>query len=375
MKQYMLTPGPTMVPPEVLAASATPIIHHRSPDFTPIAKEVNEGLKYVFQTENPVLTFAASGTGAMESAIVNTCSPGDKVISIQGGKFGERWTELAEAYGLEPVVIDLPWGTAVTPEQVKTALKENPDAKAVYMTLCETSTGVIFDVKAIGEIVAQTDAILVVDAVSGLGAEKFYADEFKVDITVTGSQKALMLPPGLAFASVSEKARELIPNAQCPKYYFSYEKALKSFEKNSSPFTPAVSLLLGLQESLRMIKEEGLENIWNRHKRLAHATREGVKAIGLEIFSQAPSNVVTAIKVPESIDGAKIPLILRDEYGVTIAGGQEALKGKIIRIATLGYADTFDVITVIGALELALKQLGHSFEFGKGVATALRHLG
>lgn len=372
-KKYILTPGPTMVPPEVLAASAKTIIHHRSPDYTPINQRVNEGLKYVFQTKNPVITFSSSGTGAMEGAVTNVCSPGDKVITVQGGKFGERWTELAKAFGVEPIVIDVVWGEAVKPAVIEEALKNNPDVKAVYVTLCETSTGALTDVKSIGEIVAKTNAILVVDAVSGLGAEEFYTDDYKADIVVTGSQKALMLPPGLAFASISEKAQNLMKDAKCPKYYFSYAKALKAYAKDDTAFTPAVNLTFALEEALKMIKAEGIENVWARHKRLALATREGVKAMNLEIFTKDPSNVVTAISVPEEYC-SKVTKILRDKHGITITGGQDALKGKIIRIATLGYAGTFDVLTVIGALELTLKELGHNFTLGAGVSKTLEYL-
>jgi len=373
-KRHLFTPGPVDVPPEVLAAMAEPMIHHRSPDFQPYFAEANEGLKYVFQTQNPVLMFAGSGTAAMEAAVANTLSPGDRAITVEGGKFGQRWTELCRAYGVEPIVIEIEWGKAVEPDRVMETLKANPDAKAVFLTLTETSTGVLTDIETICRAVAETDAISVVDAVSALAAERCLTDEWKIDIVVAGSQKALMLPPGMAFASLSPKALELVKSSKCPKYYLSFDKTLKSLAKDTTPFTPAVSHIRALTVATRMIRDEGIENVWARHARLGGAIRSAVGAIGLEIFSERPSNVVTAVRVPEGVEGAKIPKILRDKHGVTIAGGQEHLKGKIFRIATLGWANDLDVITVIGALELTLAELGYSFEHGAGLAAAVRAL-
>jgi aspartate aminotransferase-like enzyme len=373
-KRYLLTPGPTMVPPEVLLAGAKTMVHHRAPDFDPLFVKVSESLKYLFRTKNPVVTFASSGTGAMEAAVVSTLSPGDTAITVEGGKFGERWTELCKAYGAQPIVIKVEWGTAVQPEEIEKALRENPGAKAVFISHCETSTGALTDIKAIGAVVARTDALCIVDAVSSLGAEEVQTDEWHLDIVVTGSQKAVMLPPGLAFASVSEKARERLASAKCGKYYFSIQKYLKNLEQKTVPFTPAVSMIFQLEEALRMIQEEGLENVWARHRRLASATRAGIKSLGLELFARQPANVVTAVKVPEGIDGGKIVKILRDEHGITIAGGQEHLKGKIFRIAELGYADTFDVTTIISAIELTLKKLGFAVTLGAGVKAALEVL-
>lgn len=373
-KHLMLTPGPTMVPPEVLAAGARPLVHHRSPDYEPIFLKVSEDLKYVFQTKNPVVMFASSGTGAMEAAVSSTLSPGDVAITVEGGKFGERWTEICTAYGVKAIPIKIEWGTAVSPEQIEEALKAHPEAKAVFVTHCETSTGVLTDIKAIAEVVNKTEAIIVVDAVSSLGAEELRTDDWNLDIVVTGSQKALMMPPGMAFLSVSPKARKLMETSKCPSYYFSVPKYLKSLEKKTTPYTPAVSMTMALEQALEMIKSEGLEQVWARHKRLATATRTAVKALGLELFSRQPANVVTAVKVPEGIDGGKIVKTLRDEYGITIAGGQEHLKGKIFRIATLGYADTFDVTSAISALEMVLLKLGCKFELGTGVKSAIEVL-
>ena len=371
-KRLLLTPGPTMVPPEVAAAEAQPIIHHRAPEFDPIFMRVQEGLQYVFQTKNPVVILASSGTGAMECALTGVCSPGDKVICIEGGKFGERWGEIAKAFGMNPIREAVEWGTSVQPDRIKELLEENPDAKAVCITHCETSTGVLTDVKAIADVVSKTDALLLVDAVSSLGAEELRMDEWKVDMVVTGSQKALMLPPGLAFVALSQRAIERSQKATCASYYFSLKKYLKNLEKKTTPYTPAISLILALEKSLEMIKKEGLENIWARHAKLSSAIQAGVQALGLKIYSQVASHVVTPIWVPEGIEGKAIPKKLRDKYGVTIAGGQAQLEGKIIRIATLGYATLFDATTGICALEIVLKELGYKFEEGAGIRAALK---
>ncbi len=370
-KHLMLTPGPTMVPPDVLAAGAQPLVHHRSPDYEPIFLNASEDLKYVFQTQNPVVMFASSGTGAMEATVASTLSPGDVAITVEGGKFGERWTELCKVYGISAHVLKIEWGNAVTPEQIEQALKDVPDAKAVFLTHCETSTGVLTDIKTIAAVVNKTAAINVVDAVSSCGAEELKTDEWGLDIVVTGSQKALMMPPGLAFLSVSTKARALMEKSTCPKYYFNILKYLKELDKKTTPFTPAVSMTMALEKSLSLIKKEGIENVWARHRRLAEATRAAVKALGLELLSDQPSNVVTAVKAPEGIKSGEIVKMLRDKYAITIADGQGHLKGKIFRIATLGYADIFDVITAVAALEMTLLNLGMSFESGQGVKAAL----
>jgi aspartate aminotransferase-like enzyme len=373
-KHHLFTPGPVAVPPEVLAAMAEPMIHHRSPDFTPYFKKACDGLKYVFQTESPVVMFAGSGTAAMEASVCNLLSPGDKAITVQGGKFGERWTEICQAFGIDAIVLDVEWGTAVAPERVLDTLKKNPDVKAVYLTLTETSTGVLTDVETICKAVAETDAVSIVDTVSALAAERCLTDEWKIDVVVAGSQKALMLPPGMGYCSVSTKAQALINDSTCPKYFLSLAKALKSLEKDDTAFTPPVSHIRALGVATDMIRNEGIENVWARHARLGNAIREAVKAMGLEMFSKNPSNVVTAVNAPEGVDGAQIPKILRDKHGVTIAGGQAQLKGKIFRIATLGWANDLDVVTVIGALDLTLAELGHKFERGAGLAAALRAL-
>jgi serine---pyruvate transaminase len=369
-KRYIMTPGPVDVPPQVLLAMAQPIIHHRSPDYTPIFKEVNEGLKYVYQTKNPVLSFASSGSGAMESAVVNLLSPGDKMLSVQGGKFGERWADIGRAYGLNPIVIDVTWGEAVDPKIIEKHLKENPDIKAVYVTLCESSTGVLTDVKAIAEIVSKTNAVLVVDAISGLLTTPLKTDEWGIDVVVAGSQKALMCPPGMAFTSFSEKAWKLVEVSKLPKFYFSWKSAKKNLDKDTTTFTPAITTTFGLQAALKMIKEEGIENVWARHERLAKAMRTGVQALGLELYAKTPAPTLTAIKVPEGVDGKAWPKTLRDKFGVTVAGGQGDVTGKIIRVAQMGYASTFDVVLALSAIELSLTELGYKVELGKGIKAA-----
>ncbi|MGD2278696.1 MAG: alanine--glyoxylate aminotransferase family protein [Candidatus Omnitrophota bacterium] len=371
MRKYrLLSPGPTPVPEKALLRMADTIIHHRTPQFQAVLKSVNEKLKKVFRTKNPVLIFSSSGSGAMEASVVNFLAKGDKALVVKGGKFGERFGEICKAYGIETVDYDVTWGEAADPKTVERLLKENPGVKAVYSTLCETSTGVTNDIKEIAGVVSKTDAILVVDAVSGLSADELKPDEWGVDAVVVGSQKGLMLPPGLGFMSVSEKARKLAEKSDLPKYYFGLKDALKAYEKNDTPWTPAVSLIMGLDSVLDMLLEEGIDSVLARHARLAHATREAVKALGLELFSKRPSNAVTSVKVPESVDGAALVKKMRDEQGVTIAGGQASLKGKIFRIAHLGYMDEYDTIAAIAGVEIVLKQLGYNVELGKGVGKA-----
>lgn len=371
-KNYIYAPGPVSVPPQVLAATAKPIIHHRSADFDPLFTKINEDLKYVFQTKNPVLTFASSGTGALEAAIVSTASPGDRVISIEGGKFGERWGEIAQAYGYNANRITIDWDKAVDPNIIADELKKFPETKAVYVVLSETSSGTLNDIKAVAEVTRNTDTVLIVDAVSGLAADELRSDEWGIDIVGTGSQKALMLPPGLGFVSVSEKARAAVAKSTTPKFYFSLAKALKEYDKNTTPFTPAVSLLFGAEVALEMIKQEGIEKVWSRHARQAEAARRAMKAIKCELYSKNPCNTVTAVLAPEGIEGGKINKGLK-EAGFTIAGGQGHLKGKIFRFATLGFYNEFDTITIIQAVEMVLAKLGHKFDRGAGINAATEY--
>ncbi len=365
-----MAPGPTAVPESVLLEAAKPIIHHRTPDFSQILRSVSDDLKKIFKTRNPVYILAASGTGAMEFALVNTCSDGDRVLVVVGGKFGGRWLQIAKAYGLDIVVYEVEWGSAPIPEKIAEYLEEHRDIKAVFTTLFETSTGTVYDIEKIAKYVRHSDAILVVDAVSGMAACDLQMDNWGVDIVVASSQKAFMLPPGLSFVAFSEKAFSLVERSNLPSYYFSASGYKDAYFSNTTPFTPAVSLVVQLKESLSMILEEGIDNVISRHALLASATRAAVKGMGLELFSSNPGNVCTAVKVPEGIDGEKLLSRMRDKYKVTISGGQGKLKGKILRIAHLGYAYAFDVIVAISALEMALKDEGYPVELGSGVRAA-----
>ncbi len=372
LKSYLLAPGPTPVPPQALLAMAQPIVHHRSPQFKPILEEVKEDLQYVFQTKNDVLILASTGTGGMEGAVTNTLSSGDKAIVVRAGKFGERWAEICEAYGVEPINIDIEWGRCVTPEQIKAALEKHPEAKAVFIQAHETSTGVKFPLKEIGEIVKDKEGtILVVDAISAMGAMEIKTDAWHLDVVVAGSQKALMLPPGLAFVSLSEKAWRFVERSNLPKYYFNFAKERKSLAKNQTAFTAAVSLIIGLRETLRQIKEIGLENIIAHNQRLSEAVKAAVKAMGLKIFTkEGLSEVVTAVEAPHGIDAQEITKIMREDYGITIAGGQAQLKGKIFRISHMGYVDEHEIIMVIAALERTLIKLRYNLTPGVGLKVA-----
>ncbi|MFA5096201.1 MAG: alanine--glyoxylate aminotransferase family protein [Candidatus Omnitrophota bacterium] len=370
-KNYLLTPGPTPLPPQVMEAMARPIIHHRTPQFQVFLKEAEEGLKYIFQTANDVFILASSGTGAMEAAVINTLSPGDSALVVQGGKFGERWTEICRAYGINAETIDVEWGKAVNPLEIEKKLKADPKIKAVFTTQCETSTGAANDISAIGKVVKGTSAILVVDAISSLGALDLKTDEWACDIVVSGSQKGLMLPPGLGFISVSPKAAKLIESTKSPRYYFDLRKAKKALDKNDTAFTPAITLVIALIEALKMMRQDGLEVIFNRHRKMAEAVKAAMRALGLELFApSAASDVVTSVKAPQGIDGEKLVKTMRDTYGVTIAGGQAELKGKIFRIAHMGFIEEFDIITGISCLEKVLAQMGHKFQMGAGVRAA-----
>ena len=375
-KQYLLAPGPTPVPPEVLLAMASPIIHHRAPVYEKVLREVRDGLKYLFQTKNEVLIFASSGTGAMEGSVTNTLCAGDKVIVVEGGKFGERWANICQAYGVKVRVFPVEWGQAIDPALIGQALQEDPAVKAVFLQATETSTGVLYPVKEIAAIVSRyPGTIMVVDAISHLGAVELPMDEWKLDIVVAGSQKALMLPPGLAFAALSDKAWELVGKSTLPKFYFDFQKELKNIKQNQSAYTPAVSLVIGLAESLRKIRTEGLENVFARHARLAKATREAMLALGLKLYAAtAYSNAVTAVVAPPGVDGQKVVKVLREKHNLTIAGGQDRAKGKIFRIAHLGFVDKFDVLMGVAAVEMTLQELGYAVEMGKGVRAAMEVL-
>jgi aspartate aminotransferase-like enzyme len=373
LKYYLMAPGPTPVLTQALSKMSEPLIHHRTPLFEEVMASVREGLKYLFQTEQEVLILSCSGTGSMEGAVSNFMCRGDKAICVRGGKFGERWSEICTVYGVEPLNIDVQWGEAVDPAIIADMLQKDSSIKGVFIQASETSTAVAHPIKEIAEIVKKyDDTIFVVDGISAVGVFPLPMDEWGIDILLTGSQKSLMLPPGLAFAAVSEKAWKFYEKSDLPKYYFDLGKQLKKQNENQSTFTPAVTLVIGLKEVLDHIRAEGLDNIFERHDRLARATREAVKAMGLELLAKnSPSSAVTAIKSPEGINGGDVVKLLRNKHNITIAGGQAQLKGKIFRIAHLGYVDIYDVIIGISALEMALSELGYKFQLGKGVAAAL----
>jgi aspartate aminotransferase-like enzyme len=369
-KYYLLSPGPTPLPDDVLSVAAEPIIHHRTPEFSALFMEVSEGLKYVFATKEEVYIFTSSGTGAMEGAVVNTLSPGDKIIVINGGKFGERWGNIGKAYGLQVKEIVLEWGRDFTKEQLEAELKANPEIKAVFSSLSETSSGAIFDIKGYAEVVAKTPAILVVDGISGLGTMPCPMDEWKVDIIVSGSQKSFMIPPGLAYLAFSQKAWKMAETSKLPKFYFDIKKAKKNLADKTTPWTPAISLIVQQKKALERIKALGLENLFEHYRILADATRAGVKALGLELMAKKPGNILTAVKVPAGLDGKALVKTMQGKYMAYIAGGQDPYKGKIFRIAHLGYMGGFDIITALSALEMTLTDLNYSFEKGSAVRAA-----
>lgn len=371
-KTYLLAPGPTPVPEKVNLEMAAPMIHHRTPQFSQIFGEAAEDAKYLFQTKQDVMIHASTGTGGMEACITNLFSPGDKVLVINGGKFGERWGKISETYGLKPIWLNVEWGRAVDPADVKAALDKDPEIRGVLVQASETSTTVAHPIEEISKLTrGRDDLLLVVDGITAVGVYPLPMDDWGIDALVTGSQKALQLPPGLALVALSEKAWKAAETAKCPHFYFDLKKERKNLADKTSAYTPAVSLVIGLREVLKSIKEEGLENVHKRHNRLARATRAATKALGLKpIAPDSPADSATGVFVPDGVDGGKLVKTLRDEFGVTLAGGQDQWKGKIVRIAHLGYVDTFDTIVAISALEMALKKFGAKVEFGKGVAAA-----
>jgi serine---pyruvate transaminase len=371
-KRYLVTPGPTPVPPEVLAATARPMIHHRSPDFRGVLARVIERLRTVFRTENEVLLLTAAGTAAMESAVSNVCSPGDPVLVVSHGYFGERWAAIAEAYGCDVDHLRCEWGEAPTADDVSSRLADH-EARVVYLTHSETSTGVVADVQSIAERIAGSGALIAVDAISSLAAVPLETDAWGLDVVLTSSHKALMSPPGLAFAAVSPAALETSPAATAPRFYLDWERMRTAQEKGENPFSPAISLVVGLDVALGMLLEEGIAAAHERHVRLGRACRAGVKAMGLDLFSpdEDRAAVVTAIHMPPEVDGSAIVLSMRERSGVTIIGGQGQLRGKIVRIGHIGYVDVHDVTTALSALEQALVEAGADVDRGAAVPAAL----
>ena len=366
-QNILLTPGPTPVPPEVLEVMSRPIFHHRTPQFKAVLKQLFDGLKYAFQTKQDVYTLCASGTGGMEASIVNFFSPGDHVIAVNSGKFGERWVKLAQAFGLKVDTITVEWGKAVDPNEIKKLLEApaGKDIKGVFTTLCETSTAVLTDIKAIAQITKNHQALLVVDAISALGGEDCKMDEWGIDVVITGSQKALMIPPGLAFIAASQKAWNQAKESKFSKFYLDLKKYQKSFLEEDVPFTPAITLVLAQVEALRQFKEDGYDKVIARTKKLAEATRKAAQIMGLKVYAKDPSNVLTAIELPSSVDGSKLVKLMRDELGVTLAGGQDQLKGKIVRIAHMGYIRAKDLAVGFEVFGDALARQGYQCDFKK----------
>ncbi len=371
-KLRLMTPGPTAVPAEALLEMAKPQEHHRTPEFRAMFKEVTEGLQVVFQTQGDVLTVTGSGTAAMESAIVGTCPPDRKALVAQGGKFGERWAKVCESYGIGHVTYDIEWGHGAKPEVIASYLNGDSSIGTVIITHSETSTAAVSDLEGIAKVVRQRgdDVLLVVDGITSVGTLPVKTDAWGVDVIVTGSQKAFMLPPGLGFLAVSERAWKRVDSFAshslylCPK---AYRKSLANFD---TPYTPNNAMIRGLAVTLGMILEEGIENVWARSALMARATRQAAEALGLEVFAKDPSDSVTALVVPDGIDEAALRKLIKQTYGFHLAGGQGHLKGKVIRISHMGYVDIVDTLGTIAALELVLAEMGHPVELGRGVSAA-----
>jgi aspartate aminotransferase-like enzyme len=370
-KYYLMAPGPTPVPQNVLLAMAQPMIHHRTPEYLALFTEVRAGLQRLFQTGQEVIPFASSGTGAMEAAVVNTLSPGDTALVLRAGKFGERWEEICRAYGVRVVALEAPFGETVPAERFAEALARHPEARAVLVQHSESSTGVLHDVQGIAAVTRRSPALLVVDAVSSLGIADLPMDAWGVDLVVAGSQKGLMLPPGLSFCALSERAWERVGEARLPRYYFDLAAERKSLARGEPHFTPAVSIMLGLREVLRMLEAEGLREVLRRHERLARATRAGVEALGLALFCRAtPSPALTPVRAPAGLDSERIVAAYSASHNITIAGGQGEMRGQLFRLGHMGYVGDFDVLTALAALEQVLHELGYPVDFGAAVRAA-----
>jgi aspartate aminotransferase-like enzyme len=373
-KYRLMSPGPTPIPPEVSAVGALPIIHHRTPEFGEVFTRVNENLKKVFLTENEVFTYAASGTGAFEGAIQNLFSPGDKVLVVNNGNFGNRWVKMSRAFGLEVTELEYDWGVKADNDEVGEALASDPEIKSAMCVLSETSTGTVNDIEGFAR--ATGGVISIVDAVSGLGACPLRTDEWGVDVVVAGSQKALMAPPGLGFVSVSERAMRAHEGAGMPRYYFDWTAAKKAYAKDppQTAWTPAVSVIVQLDVALQQLLEEGIENVFERHVLLGRAARGGIKGMGLKLFGpdEDMNSAVTAAYVPDGVDGKQLVRLMFREHGIQVAGGQGPMEGRIFRIGHCGYFDAYDIIATIAAAELALESLDYPVELGRGVGAAQR---
>lgn len=370
IKHYLLSPGPTPIPNEVALAMSETMIHHRTPQFNHIFDQARQGLKKLFGTKNDVLILASSGTGAMEASVANLFSPGDKVLVINGGKFGERWLNIANAFGLSPIELEVEWGQAVKVDTVEKQMKAHPDLKGVMIQASETSTTVLHPVKEIAKL-TKNGPLFLVDGVTAVGVVSIPLDEWGLDVLVTGSQKAMMLPPGLGFIALSDRAWERTRQATLPRFYFDLNLERKNQQKGSGAFTPAVSLIFGARASLEMMQREGLDRVYARHARMSRATRAAATALGLKLLApDSPSPAATGVYLPDGIDADQVLDYLRDHMNITLAEGQDQLKGKVIRIAHVGYMGAFDVITAVAALEMVLRKFGVELPFGKGVAAA-----
>jgi aspartate aminotransferase-like enzyme len=369
-----MTPGPTEVPEAALLAMARQVTHHRTPQFRALLAEVLDGLKYVFQTASDVIVLSSSGTGGMEAAVVNLVPRGGKAIVLESGVFSRRWAEICRRYGVEVHTVAVPWGQAIPADAVASALREHPDAVAVFGTLMESSTGTGHDIEAIGRIVGPSNALFVVDGISGAGAMPCLTDAWHVDILVVGSQKALMVPPGLALLSVSEAAWKQMERVEPQAFYFDLKFHRAKLAGPDTPWTPAHTLIAGLSESLRQIRAEGIENVWQRSERLARMTRAGVLAMNLELFSERPAAGMTAVRIPAGVDAGRLLSGIEQRFGVKLASGQLELKGKIFRIAHFGLLDELDIIATLAAIELVLDELGHPATLGAAAAAAGRAL-
>ncbi|MEI8010995.1 MAG: alanine--glyoxylate aminotransferase family protein [Candidatus Omnitrophota bacterium] len=375
-RNLLLTPGPSKVPVELCEVLGRPIIHHRTPQFQQVLKELFEGLKKIIGTSSDVYILASSGTGAMEAAVANIASPGDKVITVEYGKFGERWASLAKAYKLNAVTLKIEWGRTITPDEVKAALVQHPDAKAIFITQCETSTSATPDLKGIAAVTRATPTALVVDAVSALGTEPINMDEWGVDVVCSGSHKGLMLPPGVGIVAASARAIALFEASANVRFYFDLRKSRKALADTDTPFTPAVGIVIALNEAVKMLLHGGIDNKQAYYLKMAQAVWAGVEAIGLKVYAQPAyrSRGLTAILVPEALNPKKIVKIMRDTHGITFAGGQGDLDGKAIRIAHMGAVDEYDILTGLSCLEKVLKEAGHRFELGASLSAAQKVL-
>lgn len=372
MKQPKLfTPGPTAVPPQVLEVQSRPLIHHRTNSFRQAHREVMDGLRYITRTENPVAVLTSSGTGAMEAAFVNLTQPGDKVLVTVNGKFSERWVHIARAYGVGTVEVEAKWGDPVTPDRVEKAFAENPGIATMFTTHSETSTGVLQDVEAFARIAHDNGAPIVVDGISSIGAHDVMTDKWGLDVVVGGGQKGVMIPPGLSYVTLSQRAIEKMKSGRQPCYYFDLVAAVKSAEKGNTPYTPAITLVLAMREALRLMRDEGIENIVARHAANAAAVRAAVGAMGLVLLASAPCNATTAVRPPEGTAGDIVDT-MEQKYGVKIAGGQMKLKGKIVRLGHLGYYTAEDMHELIQAFEDTLVHLGIVSATGAGLAALRR---